>query len=285
MGSMGYILGGAMQGIGGAMQQQAQADADERRQLALENLRQQNQQANLRTQATLNDENAAKSDARGDFYDARKTARGATVDQASDARKFDYQKQLKQMDFANDIQRTQLESVLAQGRDAATLNLRAQIESGQITQIVESGDGQYYGIRGDGSQVATGVRVPPKALETKADGSGSILDRARGGAGIGSAAGQPAKPAAAEPPPAAPAKPKQAVVKPGSKGSITMAQVDELAKAQGISRAEALRFAEGQGFAVQKTTTKAPTKAPARAAKPADWTAKSKGPLATGYVK
>lgn len=273
MGSLGYIVGGALQGIGGAMGQQAQADADQRRQIALENLRQQNQQTNMRTQADLNDQNAAKSDARADYYGARKTARDATVDEASDKRKFGYQVELKKMEFANDEQKARLESTLAQGRDAATLQLRAQIESGEIRQIVESGDGQYYAIRGDGSRVATGVKVPPKAMES-GSGGGSIVDAYRsraGGAGIGSGAGAsppstpaPAKPAA-KPAPAKPAPAKPAPVKPGSRGAVTMAQVDALAAQRGISRAEAMRFAEGQGFAIQKTApAKVPSKRPAQ---------------------
>src|SRR3546814_8299672 len=135
MGSAGYIIGGALQGIGGAMAQQAQMDAEQRRQFALENLRQQNSQSNMRLQADLNDANAARSDARGDFYDARKTSRSADVDAASDARQFGYQVELKKMDFANDMERTRLESALAQGRDAATMQLRSQIESGEIKQI------------------------------------------------------------------------------------------------------------------------------------------------------
>ncbi|SKB32271.1 hypothetical protein [Sphingopyxis flava] len=261
MGSLGYIVGGALQGIGSGMAQQAQSDAEERRQMALENLRQQNAQSNMRLQAELNDTNAAKSDARGDYYDARKTERGASVDAQSDARKFGYQVQLKKMDFANDIERTRLESALAQGRDAATLQLRAQIERGEIRQIVESGDGQYYAIRGDGSQIATGVKVPPKAME---DGTGSIANAraARGGGGIGSAAATaPAKPApspAPAKPAAKPAAAKPAPVKPGSKGTVTMAQVDALARDRGLTRAEALRFAESQGYAVAKTAPAKP---------------------------
>lgn len=267
MGALGYIVGGAMQGIGGAMQQKAVSDAEERRQIALENLRQSNQQANLQLQAKLNDQNAANSDARGDFYDARKTARGATVDEASDKRKFGYQVELKKMEFANDEQKARLESALATGRDAATLNLQAQIQRGEIRQIVESGDGQYYAIRGDGSRVATGVKVPPKTLET--GGSGSILDAARG-RGIGSAAttAAPVKAPAPAKTPAKPAAAKPAPVKPGSKGTVSMSDVDALAEARGISRAEAMRFAEGQGFAIAKApAAKKPAAKPA--AKPA----------------
>jgi len=270
MGSLGYIVGGALQGIGGAMGQQAQADADQRRQIALENLRQQNQQANMRMQADLNDQNASKSDARADYYGARKTARDATVEEVSDKRKFGYQVELKKMDFANDEQKARLESTLAQGRDAATLQLRAQIESGEIKQIVESGDGQYYAIRGDGSQVATGVKVPPKVLQS-GSGSGSIVDAYRnrgGGAGIGSGATAPAPATPAPAKPAAkPAAAKPAAVKPGSRGSVTMAQVDALATQRGISRAEAMRFAESQGFSIQRAV---PTKAPAKPAPSVD---------------
>src|SRR3546814_17808331 len=86
--------------------------------------------------------------------------------------------------------RTRLESALAQGRDAATMQLRSQIENGEIKQIVEGGDGQYYAIRGDGSRIATSVPVPAKKLEPS--GSGSILAQVRAargdGAGIGSGA-------------------------------------------------------------------------------------------------
>src|SRR3546814_20511721 len=60
--------------------------------------------------------------------------------------------------------RTRLESALAQGRDAATMQLRSQIESGEIKQIVEGGDGHYYAIRGDGSRIATSVPVPAKKI-------------------------------------------------------------------------------------------------------------------------
>src|SRR3546814_15114690 len=67
------------------------------------------------------------------------------------------------------------------------MQLRSQIENGEIKQIVEGGDGQYYAIRGDGSRIATSVPVPAKKLEPS--GSGSILDQVRAapgdGAGIG----------------------------------------------------------------------------------------------------
>ena len=263
MGSMGHIIGGALQGIGAGLAQQEQTKADERRQMALEALRQQNQQTNMRMQADLNDQNAAKSDARQDFYGAREVQRGASVDQQKDARKFGYEVQLKKMEFANDEQRTRLESALTSQRSAESARLQSQIQSGEIKQIVESGDGQYYGIRGDGSQVATGVKVPPKALETKGDGNGTALDRVREARGIGSAAGTPPvkAPAPAKPAPR-PATPKPAPVKAGSRGALSMTQVDEMAKEAGMTRAEALRYAQGQGYVVKPIVSAKPKPAP-----------------------
>lgn len=259
MGSMGYIIGGAMQGIGGALQQQTIQDAEERRQIALENMRQQNQQTNMRMQAQLNDENAANSDARSDFYDARKTARTATVDETRDKRKFGYDVEMKKIEFTNDLARSKLDSALAMGRDAASARLKAQIERGEIRQIVEGGDGQYYAIRGDGARQATGVRTPVE----KPDEQFTLPNRP--GVGIGSGATTaPVEKAAPAPAPAKvppkPAAAKPAPAKPGSRGTVTMSEIDAWAKKRGLSRAEAMRFAESEGLSIQKA---APTKKPA----------------------
>ena len=118
--------------------------------------------------------------------------------------------------------------------------------------MFESGDGQYWARYGDGSMKPTGVKVPPKAMT---GGSGSALDLYRNrGAGIGSGASSSPAPAPAKPAPAKPAsKPaaaKPAPVKQGSRGTVTMAELDAWAKKKGITRAEALSVAQDDGIAV-----------------------------------
>lgn len=75
MAGLGSILGGALSGFGAGMAKQGEMDFEQRRQMALENMRQQNQQANIRAQGEeqrTTQEAGAKLD---DWRDARSNER------------------------------------------------------------------------------------------------------------------------------------------------------------------------------------------------------------------
>lgn len=253
MGTLGYIVGGALQGIGGAMGQQAQADADQRRQIALENLRQQNTQSNMRMQADLNDDLARNQDMR---------------DITKEGHKFQLDIIGKKLDHGYTLDELSARSKMNLDNTLAEISARAGVDASQVSSVEPGGDGFYYVVTKNGSIRKTDMPVPEKQLETSgsASGTGGALDRvlnARGaGAGIGS--GSTAAPAAPTKAPA-PAKPaskpaaaKPAPVKPGSRGTISMTQVDQMAKEAGYTRAEALRYAENLGYRVQTTPAAKP---------------------------
>lgn len=71
------LLGGALQGVGSGLAIQAQNEVTQRREMAMEQLRAKNRQDEMASSADLQDRNAGRAAARGDFYGARDDARQA----------------------------------------------------------------------------------------------------------------------------------------------------------------------------------------------------------------
>lgn len=202
------LLGGALQGLGAGIAAKGQADAEERRQIALENLRAKNQSEKdardhsnekdrLTQQYGLMDTNNAKQTARETdaaiVKDNVRTKNDITIKGVEHKQKVE----LTQIDFKNDQAMANLQGAIQRSNTAASQRLAKDLESGEVTQLFEGGDGTYYQMRRDGTITTTGIATPVKETSK----SGSVLDRARearqGGASPAPKASAPAK--AAEP--------------------------------------------------------------------------------------
>lgn len=207
MGSFGYILGGAMQGIGGAMATQAQEENRSRHETALENLRQQNRREEIGLQADAQDRNASRNDDRADRNDARGVARrtsatmttdthraGITADENS--QKFNQQVQLVAIQNRNEQSMAQLRSAL--GRADAVYE--QEYTAGHVVAEMEGGDGFYWFRTRDGQVRRSPVPVPARATSS---GGSTVLDQARGNTAPAPRPTAPGRPAATPAPRAA----------------------------------------------------------------------------------
>lgn len=170
MGALGYIVGGAMQGIGAAWAQQTRDDASRRHEMALENLRQQNQRENMGMQADYQDRNAQRSDERGDFYDARRTERTTSATTVLDRNRSQLNREEADQQFGHRVALTRIEN--ANEREMAAIRSRlgredaayAQaLEAGDVTETLTGADGYYYFRRRNGETVRSTVQAPPEA--------------------------------------------------------------------------------------------------------------------------
>lgn len=210
---LGNIIGGALQGFGKGTAEVGRMAADERRQIALQEMRSKSAAQQTEQRYDLADRNASRSDSRSDFFGARNAERNSVAKEASDGRKFEQQVKLKKIDFENDKQMTKLRGSIDRDNTEAGVRLRASIEQGEVKQVLEGSDGQYHAVFGDGKTQATGVGVVPDA--PKGGGYGSVA-AARGerGGGLGGPNPTPT-PAAASQPAAKKAPPKQGQVSNG----------------------------------------------------------------------
>lgn len=237
MAGLGYFLGGALQGLGSGLSMQGQSDAAARRDMALETLRAQNRKTEMSYDADLRDRNDARST-------ARDTTRQITVGKANTANQIkvdnartDNDIKLKNIDFRNQKDMARLNSALDTQRDAASQNLRKQLENGEVVNTFEADDGQIWGITRTGQRVETGVYFAPKS---QTDGD-DILG-ARGGA-------------TEAPKPAARTKPVQAQSSGGGQApakTYTAREVSEAAKSLGWSEDEVRKWARSNGYKLTK---------------------------------
>lgn len=200
MGSFGYILGGAMQGIGGALATQAQEQSRSRHETALENLRQQNQREMVQVQGDMQDRNGERSDNRANDNAARQVQRTTNATVLIDGNRsnlnineghHDTQNRitLARISNAHDADMVALRSALSRGDDEYARSL----EAGDVTETLEGSDGFYYFRRRDGSTVRSTVGIAPRA---SAGGSTVIADARGIGAGRPTPAPAAARPAA-----------------------------------------------------------------------------------------
>lgn len=192
MGGFGYILAGAAKGLGDGIAEQGRSADAERRATALENLRNQNNQAEQKQRTNdqdwLNSRNSTRStDAtitinkkQGQIADARDAANfGRDVKKIGITASIDN----KQAVLAGAIQRQNAQFANSLPKDAT---------------FEVSGDGYIYAADKAGNLTNTGVKAPESALyDGKGNSSGgTVLDQARGG-GVaqGSAPAQATAPA------------------------------------------------------------------------------------------
>lgn len=202
MSGLGYFLGGALNGIGQGIAKQGELDAEQRRQMALENLRSSNSLAQEdRRSANQMAENAAQAE------DTRKTDQGrATLDDWKDARHTDRTTsstmKIDQARQVMDVAKMRVSAAISEAQRAndtqRAIQLQTalrQLEGGDIKDVVASGDGRYYGITKSGQKIDLGITASDKQLYS---GSGSNpYGGLTGGGGAGSPT--PASPGAKVP--------------------------------------------------------------------------------------
>lgn len=184
---LGMILGGALQGAGAGMAAQATADAEQRRAIALQQLKQENavaldgvQTSNaIKTNEGLNTLNIARDTKQADLNDrndARKTGRDTSatividsnrgkIQAASDAVKFKQQKELKQIDFSNDKALATLKADIELASDKEKLAYADALESDNYAGTAVNDAGEYVIVSKDGSTKNAGFKVQPKESE------------------------------------------------------------------------------------------------------------------------
>lgn len=168
MGGLGMVLGGALSGFGAGLAKQGEMDFQQRRDTALENLRNQNQQTNMRIQAdeqrTTQAEGAKLDDWKDSRSNERRTSSTMTID-----------KNRNTLDTAQRERLAKLEASLRTQQSTQTAQIEAQIRSGEITDTLQDDQGNFYAIYKDGRTKPLNIKGAPKAVK---GAGGSILDRA-----------------------------------------------------------------------------------------------------------
>lgn len=186
-------IGGALAGIGQGIVSNAQADIEAKRQAALAAMKAKYDAAKNEQDHQFKMTEIESAANYADRNEERKTTRGFVVDTKKAEQKFGFDKSLENLKFGNEKELASFKTTLDIRKDAAAQSLKKDIESGQVKDMIKSGDGQYYAVYADGRQVPTGISVPPP----EKSGEPSTIAEARG------APKPAAKPAA--PKPAAPA--------------------------------------------------------------------------------
>lgn len=159
--SLGNVLGGALQGIGAGITNKAMSDIETRRQQALENLRSANNSAEIKLRGV---EQRATDVAKADLDDrnnSRQVSRTTSAKIVEDGARTANDIKLEGVKFGNQKQLEQFKASLDIAKDAAGQQLRAQIDAGQVKEVIKGGDGQWWAVYTDGRRYGTGVLVPP----------------------------------------------------------------------------------------------------------------------------
>ena len=178
MAGLGMILGGALSGFGAGLAKQGEMDFQQRRDTALENLRNQNQQDNIRLQAGEQRTTQREQADLNDRNDARQEARRTSSTMAID-------KNRNTLDTQQRERLARLEAALRTQQTAQTAQIEAQIRNGEITDTLQDEQGNYFAVYKDGKTKPLNIKGAPKAAAGATAGS-SIFDRAAGGAPSGS---------------------------------------------------------------------------------------------------
>jgi hypothetical protein len=184
-------VAGALQGIGGAIVQQGLLADQERRALALEKLKQENQAAQTRTQYDLMDRNNANQTKRETDAGIIRDRNQGNIQAETDKRRFKQDLTLKTIDFNNDIEKSRFTAK----SQIAMKALEQSLANGEVVETLEGNDGYVYARSRDGTTKRTDVQFAPK----ESSGGGTLAEVRNGRGNVGSGGGAPASP----PPPAA----------------------------------------------------------------------------------
>lgn len=240
----GAIIGGALTGLGKGIAEQGAENARARSAMALEELRAKRDSEKLVQTADLQDRNATRSDARTDYYEARKTERdtgsklkvGITLENARAAN--DRAMESMKQNFQSN------QSAIEFGRKTAEEARRA----GELIDRYETAeDGSLIGITQTGKIYRSSVKLAPRNQYSPGaenpDEGGTLAGarERREGGGIGSAA--------AAPPPRTTAtqqvKPKPQVQ---TQPTYSAAEAAATAKARGIPIAQVHAMMRANGY-------------------------------------
>ncbi len=181
------IVGGLLKGVGSGLQ----ADYEDRRQLALANLKRGWDQEDAATAA------AAKTaaDARdfeqkkellklGAGYDAEKIEATGQQNRLTKAQETADQVKLETVKFNNEASLERLKSTLDIKEDAASKRLAAEIDKGQVKSIDAAEDGTMLVTYNNGDVIKKTVKLRPPGSAKDDDEGGTIADaqNRRGGA-------------------------------------------------------------------------------------------------------
>lgn len=143
MGGLGYVIGGALSGLGAGLAKQAEMDWQQRRDMALESLRAEREQSNIAAQgqqqritqereADLNDRNAARAT-------ARQTTSTITID-----------KNRSTLDTARQERIARVESQLRRTDAEAADKLKRASAAGEVSDTFQDDQGNWYALMKNG---------------------------------------------------------------------------------------------------------------------------------------
>lgn len=174
MAGLGMVLGGALSGFGAGLAQQGQMDFQQRRDMALENLRNQNKQTEIAVQGNENRKTEMVEADLTDRNNARQNARTTSSTMAIDKNK-------NSLDTAKAERLARLEAELGRTNAAAAEALKRETAAGEVSDTFQDEQGNWYVLYKNGQQKSLNVKG---ALKAPAGGaSGNILDRAGGASG------------------------------------------------------------------------------------------------------
>jgi hypothetical protein len=172
-----YMGGGALAGAGEGMAMKAKNDMELKRQQVLEAIRSRYNQEDATHQAGLNDglaQNAADRKLVADMLNDERDVEGRIKIEGV---KHGNDLSLEEVKARNTRSLEGFKAVLDQRRDAASIKLKAEIDNGEIKDVVQDSSGRYIKILNDGRTVATKIIGPVKGDS----GDGSLAELRSGG--------------------------------------------------------------------------------------------------------
>lgn len=164
MGGLGFLLGGAMSGYGQGMAEVGRSAEEERRTIALENLRSQNTSKRTEEQYNFMDRNAERQT-------ERETGKAMEVNK----QKHGFDIEIMGAEGSQKEKQMRLQSTLDREETAASLKLQQELGTGKVHQVIEGGDGFYHVVYSDGRKENSGIKITPSKM---AGGLGSsVLDQ------------------------------------------------------------------------------------------------------------
>lgn len=235
---IGAVLGGALQGFGNGIAETGRLAEAERREIALENLRNSNDINRLEVSGRIQNDNAAASDKRGFRYGVAKGIADTNNALKRDAGQQNHELTKIDIQNKNEQAMARLQSSLKMTESQTDFAQKAAFEAEQAGTYIKDYQvneaGEIVGLTATGKVIKTGEKALPKPA-TGSEGIGAVA-AARAASARGGTASEPA-----------PSKAPTA-----QKKTVTAAQINELAKAKGISVADARKFATENGYVLGK---------------------------------
>lgn len=181
------LLGGALQGLGAGIAAKGVADAEERRQIALENLRADNSREAAATahsngldtqqkQFDLSDRNASRQNERQTNSQIIIENKKTDNDIKRDGVLFNQQKEQKKIDFNRDKELIALRAAAARASSEAQAKFQDALNSDDYSHTIIGDDDQYYTVYKNGTYKPTDIFA-----KASAESGTSPIGRVTGG--------------------------------------------------------------------------------------------------------